>query len=76
MLTNDPGGPVSDAEVRQLFTLLARYASHELDQWENWSIDQAPYTNVYVRLSRGHFPDGHREDWYSPVWPIPPKLAQ
>ncbi len=69
-----PGGPLSDDEVRQMAVLLARYATHDLDQWEMWSFATPPHGSVYVRLSRGPFADGHDEAWYAPMWPLPPRL--
>lgn len=74
-MSGEPGGPLSDVEVAALWRLLARYAWHDLDQWENWSIDQGKHVPVYVRLSRGPFPGEHEEGSYAPVWPLPPHLS-
>ena len=34
MESEDPGGPLSDPELRELIRLLARYSERELDQWD------------------------------------------
>jgi hypothetical protein len=72
--TVDPGGPLSDDEVRDLDRLLARFAEHELDQWENWRINTS-YGPVYVTLTRGLMPDWS-DEWFTTVWPLPPHLAE
>ncbi|SBT69178.1 hypothetical protein GA0070622_6297 [Micromonospora sediminicola] len=65
----DPGGPLTDAEVRELVRLLARFASHDLDQWENWRVD-TPHGPVFMSLSRTVPPDWP-EDAFVPIWPPP-----
>ncbi|GAA3735519.1 hypothetical protein [Micromonospora maritima] len=65
----DPGGPLTDAEVRELVRLLARFASHDLDQWENWRVD-TPHGPVFMTVSRKVPPDWP-EDAFVPIWPPP-----
>ena len=38
MEIEDPGGSLSDEELRELFRLLTRYATRGLDQWDAWKI--------------------------------------
>ncbi|TQJ24316.1 hypothetical protein FBZ33_4642 [Micromonospora sp. A202] len=70
----DPGGPLSDAEVRELTRLLARFASHDLDQWENWLIETS-YGPVFMSVSR-KLPPGWPEDAFTRIWPMPAHLAE
>lgn len=72
--TVDPGGRLTDAELRELARLLARYASHDLDQWENWRIETS-HGPVYMLLTRGLMPDWP-EEAFTTVWPLPPRLAE
>jgi hypothetical protein len=73
----DPGGPLSDAEFRDLVRLLARYAERELDQGNFWKINTS-YGPVYVQLHRG-LPSGWPEEddrLFSTVWPLPAHLQE
>lgn len=70
----DPGGPLSDAEVQDLVRLLARFAEHELDQWENWRIDTS-YGPVYALITRGRMRDWPDEA-FTTIWPLPAHLAE
>ncbi|MGK5676806.1 hypothetical protein ACSNOB_28700 [Micromonospora sp. URMC 106] len=70
----DPGGPLSDLEIRELTRLLARFASHDLDQWENWRIDTS-YGPVFMSVSRKLLP-GWPEDAFTTIWPMPGHLAE
>ena len=75
METDDPGGPLSEAEFRDLVRLLARYAEHELDQWNFWKVSTS-YGPVYVQLHRG-LPSGWPDEedrLFSTVWPLPAHL--
>lgn len=74
METVDPGGRLTDAELRELVRLLARYANHDLDQWENWRVETR-HGPVYVLLARGLMPDGPQEA-FTTVWPLPAHLAR
>ncbi|WP_088284595.1 hypothetical protein [Kineosporia sp. A_224] len=64
--------PLSDAELVQLFELLARYASNDLDQWDMWSM-KLWWGTAYVDVSNGPLP-GASDDHYLQVWPVAPKL--
>jgi hypothetical protein len=68
----DPGGPLSDTELRDFLQMLARFAQHELDQWENWLIPTT-YGPVYLAMSRALWP-GWPEEAFDPVWPPRPSL--
>lgn len=70
----NPGGPLSAAESRELMRLLARFAEHDLVQWENWRI-LTTYGPVYVTLTRGLMPDWPDEA-FTTTWPLPPHLDQ
>jgi hypothetical protein len=70
----DPGGRLSDAELGDLMRLLARFASHDLDQWENWRI-QTSYGPVYVLITNALPPDWPDEA-FTTTWPLPPHLAE
>jgi hypothetical protein len=63
----DPGGPMTDAELQDLVRLLARYAEHELDQFDDWQIPTT-YGPVYMILSRA-LPHGWPADAFAPIWP-------
>jgi hypothetical protein len=72
MRTEPPaGGPLSDDEVRQLTFLLARFAAHELDQFENWRIE-TQYGPVFVAMTNRLPPDWPVEA-FATIWPLPPK---
>jgi hypothetical protein len=70
----DPGGPLSDAEFRELIRLLARYAQHELDQWDAWKFDTS-YGPVYTIVSRGLGPGWHDEQ-FTTLWQRPEHLKE
>lgn len=68
-MTADAGGPLTDAEVRDFAQLLARYVSHDLDQWDNWQIDTS-HGPVYVMITRSLQP-GWPQDAFTTVRPPP-----
>jgi hypothetical protein len=77
MASEDPGGPLSDAEFRELIRLLARYAERELDQWDCWKL-QTSYGAVYLQMSRG-LPSGwpdKADELFTTIWPIPAHVEQ
>ncbi|HEV8527010.1 MAG TPA: hypothetical protein VGS60_05570 [Actinomycetes bacterium] len=47
-----PGGPLFDDDARTLARFLARYAAHDLDQFEHWRV-KAPNGDVYMRFGPG-----------------------
>ena len=49
--TPSAGDPLDDEEIRQLVSLLARYATHELDQFDHWRVE-TPHGPVFVDVSR------------------------
>jgi hypothetical protein len=71
--TPDLGAELSEAELRDLLRLLARYVAHDLDQWENWRF-QTSHGPVYVAMTRALFPDWP-DTAFTTVWPLPPHLA-
>lgn len=70
------GGPLSDEEVRLLSRLLARFAEHELDQFELWTVRTPAGGNVYIEVGLQMPPDGRDESAYTRIWPLPPHLAE
>jgi hypothetical protein len=81
MDVEDPGGPLSDEELRELFRLLARYVTRELSQWDAWKIRQPrgpepyEYEPVYVVISRGLLPNW-RDETFTTIWPLPAQLRE
>lgn len=69
-----PGGPLADSEVATMFRLLARFAEHDLDQWDNWRLDTS-YGTVYINVSRALGP-GWQDDAFTPVWPLLPRFKE
>lgn len=77
MEIEDPGGPLSDSEFRELIRLLARYAERELDQADLWKFSTS-YGPVYLQLHRG-LPSGWPEEAdksFTTLWPIPAHLEE
>jgi hypothetical protein len=68
MFAEPPAGEsLSSEEVEQLIILLARYVTHDLDQWENWRIE-TPYDEpVFVEITRAR-PPGHPAEAFRTVW--------
>ena len=62
-----PGGRLSDDESEMLRVLLARFAAHELDQFEAWRIDTLNGL-VFVQLSR-KLADGATASAHNRIWP-------
>jgi hypothetical protein len=63
---------LSDIEARDLAVLLARYAVHELNQWDLWRIE-VPGGAVFVDISLE--PQQNRpESAYRTIWPLPSHL--
>lgn len=73
-MADDPGGPLSDEELASLATLLARYAFHEMDQWDLWRI-RGEGIDVYVSLSY-HPVDAAADEAYRTIWPLPSHFRQ
>jgi hypothetical protein len=74
MESEDPGRPLSEAELRELIRLLARYAEHELDQWDSWKIHTS-YGPVYMLMSRELLP-GWKDQAFTTIWPLPAHLEE
>lgn len=77
MENEDPGGPLSDVESRELIRLLARYAERELDQWELWKLHTS-YGPVYLQMNRG-LPSGwpnETDKSFTTIWPLPAHLEE
>jgi hypothetical protein len=45
------GAGLSDDELRWMFSLLARYAATDLDQWENWRVPTLQ-GDVFIEVRR------------------------
>ncbi len=65
--------PLTDEDVRTLTWLLARYATHDLDQFDHWQIE-TPGGPAYLEISTEPRPDISSEI-YVRIWPLPPRLA-
>ncbi|MGH3299606.1 MAG: hypothetical protein ACRDP7_48260 [Trebonia sp.] len=77
MEIEDPGGPLSDPEFRQLIRLLARYAERELDQGDFWKLNTS-YRPVHVQMHRG-LPSGWPDEedrLFTALWPLPAHLQE
>jgi hypothetical protein len=69
-----PGGPLTDDEIRNLAILLARYAAHDLDQWDLWRV-ATPNGWVFIELTNSLRADAG-SDAYQTIWPLPERLAE
>ena len=69
-----PGGPLSDDEAREMAALLARFAAHELDQFENWRIE-TPQGPVFATLANELMP-GLSSETFVTIWPLPHRLQR
>ena len=77
MEIEDPGGPLSDAEFREMVRLLARFAERELDQFALWKFNTS-YGLVYTLISRA-LPGGWPEEsdkLFDTIWPLPAHLRE
>jgi hypothetical protein len=77
MEIEDPGGPLSDAEFREMVRLLARFAERELDQFALWKFSTS-YGPVYTLISRA-LPGGWPEEsdkLFDTIWPLPTQLRK
>lgn len=70
------GGPLSDDELRTLSRLLARFAEHELDQFELWTVHKPGWGDVYIDVGLQMPQDGRGESAYTRIWPLPPRLTE
>lgn len=73
----DPGGPLSDQEFREMVRLLARFAERELDQGDLWKFHTS-YGPVYMLISRA-LPHGWPEETdnsFTTIWPLPAHLQE
>jgi len=53
MTDPQPDGPLSPEELTQLWSLLKRYCTHDLDQWLNLKVTQPPpYGPIFVNINR------------------------
>jgi hypothetical protein len=68
------GPPLSDDDAREMARLLARYADHELDQFDHWSLTVPGWGMVYIAITLEK-PSDMDESLYTRIWPLPPKLA-
>lgn len=73
MTTPPPGGPLNNEELRTLSELLARFATHGLDQFSHWRVE-TPHGAAYINISNGG-PDGP-EEAYTTIWPLPDHLQE
>jgi hypothetical protein len=77
MEIEDPGGPLSDLEFRELVRLLARYAERELDQADRLKFHTS-YGPVYMLISR-ELPYGWPDETdksFTTIWPLPVHLHE
>jgi hypothetical protein len=69
-----PGGRLSDAELIELASLLARFAVHDLDQFEHWRLVM-PYGAACVTMAVRPV-DGVADELYTTIWPPPDHLSR
>ena len=55
--------------------MLARYAEHELDQFDHWTVSVPGWGTVFVEIALEHRPD-ISDSVYTPIWPLPSKLIE
>ena len=68
-----PDETFNDADARELAHLLAKYATHELDQFDHWIVETSSGP-VYVEIANEHPKDGRSAAIYQTIWPLPPNL--
>ena len=51
MSGNDGDGPLTPQELSTLRELLRRFASYDLDQWEEWKV-ATPHGPAYIVITR------------------------
>lgn len=71
-MTDVNDGALTNDEFTRLVGFLARYVSHELDQFEHWRIETS-YGPVYISMTNA-LPPGSTEDAFAAVWPLPDRL--
>jgi hypothetical protein len=60
-----PSGSLTEDDLKQLAKLLARYAAHDLDQFEHWCVE-SPHGQVFIEITRQPRPGS----WQT-IWPLP-----
>lgn len=70
--TDFHGERLSNEELREMFTMLARYAEHDLDQWELWRLETS-HGSVFMHMTR-KTPPAPYADAFHTVWPLPRSL--
>ena len=74
-MSSDPlSAPFTDDDARALSLLLARYATHELDQFDHWVVETAA-GEVFVQVYNER-PASVAREVYQTIWPLPARLAQ
>ena len=63
----------TEDDARELARLLAKYAAHELDQFDHWIVETS-FGPVYVEIANELPRDGRSAASYHTIWPIPPRL--
>ena len=67
------GPPLTDGDHRELCRLLARYAEHELDQFDHWRVRVPGQDMVFIEIANEKRPDID-ESVYAEIWPLPQSL--
>lgn len=63
----------TDDDARDLARLLAKYAMHELDQFDHWIVETS-FGPVYIEIANERPKDGRSAALYQTIWPLPPRL--
>jgi hypothetical protein len=56
-------GPLSDDELRWMFTLLERFCAHDLDQWASFKTESSHGT-VGIHISRSFPPEANLDAFF------------
>lgn len=67
------GPPLTDEDLRELSRLLARYAEHEIDQFDHWKVRVPRWGTAYIEIALEKHPDID-ESVYTEIWPLPRSL--
>jgi hypothetical protein len=67
------GPPLTHEDVRELSRLLARYAEHDLDQFDHWKVQVPGWGTVFIAI-QNQKPSDIDESVYTEIWPLPTHL--
>ncbi|GAA1965463.1 hypothetical protein [Catenulispora subtropica] len=70
-MTDDVGPPLTPEEGRMLIKLLARYCTHNVDQFDTWRLS-LPAGNFFIAIEDSGTPGGLPVEFFREVWPPRP----